>query len=270
MIDKSDAIVMRIFPFSRTSHIVSWLAEDGSQIVTSVKGATRSKSAFLGQYDLFYTCELLYYTHASNGVHIARECTPLVCREKLRTNWRAEQCASWFTALAYTLASNNTADPALYRLLAETLDFVSASDYAPPPIVFARFEAKILDLAGISPNFSSCPLGHETPDADPFRFNLASGSRFCPDHSLSDYGDPMISVSTRTVDLYNEVVHSTSLGPQSTVAKIHGPAVFALLRFLGLFMRYHLESVPIDGRAIALKALAGPSDLLVNGRPEQV
>ena len=259
MIEKTDAIVLRIFPFSRTSHIVAWLAEDGSQLVTSIKGAIRSKSAFLGQYDLFYTCELLYYSRENNGVHIARECTPLSFREKLRTNWRAAQCASWFSALAYHTSEGRSADGSLYRLLSETLDFISSSDFAPPPIVFARFEAKILEIAGLTPNFAACPQCEGGADADTFRFNLASGSACCREHATPDYGDPLISVSPRTVALYNEVLRSTSLGPQSAIAKVKGPAVFALLRFLGLFIRYHMNHAPIDGRAVALKALAGPS-----------
>lgn len=259
MIEKSEALVMRINPFSRTSHIVSWLAADGSRIVTSIKGATRSKSAFLGQYDLFYTCELLYYTRSHNGVHIARECTPLIVRDAFRTNWRAAQCASWFTALAYHASGSLSPDPNLYRLLTETLDFIAASTYAPPPIVFARYEAKILDLAGLQPNFSACRLCSEGEE-ESFRFNLASGSRHCVEHTSRDYADPIIAVSKRTVDLYQEVLRTRSLGLQSPISKIRGPAVFALLRFLGLFLRYHLDHVPIDGRAIALKALAGPRD----------
>lgn len=259
MIEKSDAIVLRIFPFSRTSHIVAWLVEDGSQLVTSIKGATRPKSAFLGQYDLFYTCELLYYSRENNGVHIARECTPLSCREKFRTNWRAEQCASWFSALAYHASEGRSADGSLYRLLSETLDFIAASDSPPPPIVFARFEAKLLDIAGLSPNFAPCRLCEADDEPDSFRFNLASGSACCREHATPDYGDPMISVSPRTVGLYNDVLRSTSLGLQSSIAKVQGPAVFALLRFLGLFIRYHMNHAPIDGRAVALKALAGPS-----------
>ncbi len=262
MIKKTEAIVMRINPFSRTSHIVSWLAVDGSRIVTSIKGATRSKSAFLGQYDLFYTCELLYYTRNHNGVHVARESTPLIFRDAFRSNWRAAQCASWFTALAYHASGSLSPDATLYRLLSETLDFIAASAYAPPPIIFARYEAKILDLAGLQPNFSACILcseRKEEEEEESFRFNLASGSRHCPEHTSRDYTDPIIAISKRTVDLYHEVLRTRSLGLQSPVAKIRGPAVFALLRFLGLFMRYHLDHVPIDGRAIALKALAGPA-----------
>lgn len=257
MIQKTEAIVLRIFPFSRTSHMVSWLTRDGDRITTSVKGATRSKSPFLGQYDLFYTCELLYYTRERNGVHIAKECTPLAMREKLRANWRSEQCASWFSALAYNASGGGVRDRALYSLFSETLDFISALDFAPPAIVFARYEAKILSLMGLAPNFGPCRHCEPSVTDDAFLFNLASGSRHCPAHSTRDHYDPMINVSRRTVALFNEVVASHSLGLSSPIARIAEPRVFALLRLLGLFIRYHLENVPFEGRAIALKALLG-------------
>ncbi|MGI5868939.1 MAG: DNA repair protein RecO [Kiritimatiellia bacterium] len=256
MIAKTEAIVLRIFPFSRTSHIVAWLAEDGARLTTSVKGAVRPKSAFLGQYDLFYTCELLYYERERDGVHIARECTPLDCRETLRANWRAAQCASWFAALAYQAAASHESGGALYRLLAETLDFIAATPGPPPAAVFARFEAKILDIYGLAPNVAPCATCGPAPDATR-RFNLADGAFRCPEHAPGDPRDPLVALSPRTVELYEALRRSPSLGLQSPVARCRGPAVHALLRFLGLFIRYHLADVAIDGRATALRAL-GP------------
>jgi phosphoesterase RecJ-like protein len=57
---KTLGIVLSIRPWSQTSHVVTWLTLNGV-ITTLVKGALRPKSAFIGQYDLFYTCELVYY-----------------------------------------------------------------------------------------------------------------------------------------------------------------------------------------------------------------
>lgn len=253
MIDKTDAITLRIYPFSRTSHMVSWLTRNGSRLVTSVKGATRNKSAFLGQYDYFYTCELLYYTRNHAGVHIARECTPLELRSKLRTNWRAAQCASWFSALAFHASGSLAPDPKLYTLLTETLDYIAASDHAPPAIVFARFEAHLLELAGIRPNFTPCKRC--TVPAASFRFNLASGNCYCPTHSHRDPEDPIIAVSHTTAEHYAHILRASSLGLQSPISALDAPTTNALLRFIGLFLRFHFDTAPIEGRAIALKAL---------------
>ena len=43
---KTEATVLRIHPFSHTSHMVVWLTEDGRRLVTPVKGAARPKSPF--------------------------------------------------------------------------------------------------------------------------------------------------------------------------------------------------------------------------------
>lgn len=253
MIEKTDAIVLRIYPFSRTSHMVSWLTHNGSRLVTSIKGATRNKSAFLGQYDYFYTCELLYYTRNHGGVHIARECTPLELRSKFRTNWRAAQCASWFAALAFHASGSLAPDPTLYRLLTETLDYIAASDSAPSGVVFARFEAHLLELAGLRPNFTPCKLCNIATDT--FRFNLASGNCYCPKHSYRDPADPIIAVSNHTAQHYAHILRMRSLGLASSIPTLEASATTALLRFLGLFLRFHFDSAPIDGRAVALKAL---------------
>jgi len=73
MILKSPAIVLRFNPFANTSRVVVWLTRDHGKLATLVKGAQRPKSPFLGQFDLFYTCELLFYARADRQrAHIAR------------------------------------------------------------------------------------------------------------------------------------------------------------------------------------------------------
>ena len=82
---KTTGTVLAIHPWSRTSHVVAWLTPDHGVVSTLVKGAVRAKSAFLGQYDLFYTCDLLYYARASGDLHALREVTPRAMRVMRRT-----------------------------------------------------------------------------------------------------------------------------------------------------------------------------------------
>ena len=135
---RTEAVVLRVHPFSRTSHLVVWLTREGLRLATSVKGAARPDSPFLGQYDLYYACDLLYYARARDGVHVARECEPLRRRDALRTNWRAEHCASWFAALANLVSDAGAPFPGLYRLLDETLDVLAALPGAPSPALLSR------------------------------------------------------------------------------------------------------------------------------------
>ena len=247
-IERTEALVLRIHPYSRTSHVVAWLAADGRRIATSVKGATRAKSDFLGQYDLFQTCELLYYAAEHDGVHVAKECETLRRRDRLRDNWRAEHAASWFAALADIAARSDAPSPALFPLLSETLDLLDAADGAPPPAVFARFEAKLLDAAGWRPNFSGAERAGSA-----VRFNLAEGSLAAP----GETSDPVVPLPREAVELFDALLASPSVGPGSTFARSTPAATDALLRFLGLFLRQHLPDAPLEGRALALASMRG-------------
>ena len=71
---KSFAICLNVRPFSKTSQMVTWLTLDHGRVTTPVKGAQRPKSAFIGRYDVGYTCELVFYARERNGVHHIREC----------------------------------------------------------------------------------------------------------------------------------------------------------------------------------------------------
>ena len=264
---RTEAVVLRVHPFSRTSHLVVWLTREGLRLATSVKGAARPDSPFLGQYDLYYACDLLYYARARDGVHVARECEPLRRRDALRTNWRAEHCASWFAALANLVSDAGAPFPGLYRLLDETLDVLAALPGAPSPALFARYEAKLLAEAGLRPNFAPPPGSR--PGAS-LRFHLADG-RAIPDAPLAEdparhsslvtrhsngSPEPVVRLPASAAALFDELADSPSIGPGSTHARLAPRAVGPLLRFLGLFLRYHLPDAPIEGRALALAALA--------------
>lgn len=252
---KTEAVVLRVHPFSRTSHVVVWLTEEGRRVATAIKGAQRPKSPFLGQYDLYCSCELLYYGRARDGLHAARECTALDRRDALRDNWRAAFCASWFAALADAVSDSGMALPGLYRLLVETLDVLAAVPGAPSPALFARYEAKLLAEAGLRPNFSAAASAR--PRA--LRFALFDGRAVAPDEAPGADSGPVVRLPADAAALYDELADSPSVGPSSSFARSAPPATAALLRFLGLFLHSHLPDAPLRGRATALSALSETS-----------
>ena len=147
---KTEAVCLGIHPWSRTSHVTSWLTPAG-RIVSVVKGAVRPKSAFLGQYDLNYTCEILYYARASGELHALRECAPLNTRDYLRGDYRALVLAEHCRHLASELAPSGPDAAEWYELLSDTLDSLrgtSAADLLP---ALLRFEKQTLVLSGVWP-----------------------------------------------------------------------------------------------------------------------
>jgi len=148
---KTNAACLAIHPWSKTSHVTTWLTPMGC-ITTVVKGAARSKSAFLGQYDLNYTCEILYYARAKGEVHALRECTPLSRRDALRGDYRALVLAEWFRRLAHELAPMGGEARDWLSALERGLDALAEQGARTPEEGLRhllRYELNVLSLAGL-------------------------------------------------------------------------------------------------------------------------
>ena len=210
---KSEAICLDIRPWSRTSHIVSWLTPDG-KVSTVVKGAVRPKSAFLGQYDLNYTCEILYYARARGELHALRDCVPLDIRESLRRNYRSLILADYFRQLVSDLAPSGPDCRDWYDLLAGSL-----SSLDPNPACLLAFELKVLDAAGLRPDFSN-------------RDRTADWSSFCIETGSFGPGDG------RCLRVSREVADYLSGLPKN--AK-NSQIPLDAARVIGVFYQFHLD-----------------------------
>ena len=240
---KTQGIVLAVYPWSQTSHVVTWLTPDHGPVTTLVKGAVRAKSAFLGQYDLFYRCDLLYYARASGDLHPLREVTPCNLREHLRGDWRATALSGYAADLVKDLAPANTEaaawfsflDALLSRLecpggsqLVATAPGTTRSCASTPPLQeLVRLEMEILQLAGWAPDFSNMdPRAEWTP--------------FAIDLGRCGEGARTVRLSPRTV---------------AVLARPDAPG-YALetvkdaVRFLGVFLSYHIERPPDIRRAL--------------------
>jgi DNA repair protein RecO (recombination protein O) len=255
---KTDAIALRIAPFSRTSHVVTWLSAEFGRITTVVKGACRPKSAFLGQYDLFYCCELLFYRHEHDGVHAIREVTPLDTREALRADWRRVVTASYLADLVSRVAQPAQESGDLYELLDETL---VALCRAPPTLgTMLQFELSLLQHQGVLPGFALCPTCH-TPTAAPWvRFAIGAGQVRCAHSTPSTAGESVLTVHREVLlqlqRLSQETQHYTAkAGDQGCAQEPLAPHLsLGLWRFLGIFIRSHLDTPP-GPRRLALELL---------------
>ena len=149
---KTEAICLAIRPWSQTSHVVTWLTPQG-KVGTVVRGAVRPKSFFLGQYDLNYTCEILYYGRARGDLHALRDCAPLDRRDALRDDFRALALAGYFRRLAsdYAPVGPDCAD--WFVLLSDALDALAGPAATPASLVrrMLRYELDVLHLMGLSP-----------------------------------------------------------------------------------------------------------------------
>ena len=220
---KSEAICLDIRPWSRTSHVVSWLTPMG-KVSTVVKGAVRAKSQFLGQYDLNYTCDIVYYARAKGELHALREAVPVEMREELREDYRKLALAGYFRRLVAELAPMGEECRAWYEELRRGLDFcaslTSGQETASP---FLRFELEVLRLSGLAPDFSKYDKNAEWS-----AFSLETGA----------FG----SNEGRCIRVSREVAECLSLlqrGGETPPQNLQTPLDAA--RVIGVFYQFHLD-----------------------------
>ncbi len=246
-IERTDAIVLKVRPHENTSRIVTWLSRHQGRMVTLIKGACRPKSAFLGQFDLGYTCELLYYARDRAGLYIARECAPIERRDELRGDWRSALCASYCCDLADRVAENAPPGGALFGVLREALDRLS--DGADRVAVLLAFEVRLLALAGLAPDLSGCPECQPDSEQCGVRFAIADGRLVCLRCADGDRRASAITLPAGALSPLRAAA-AVDVGGAALLGGCDAAERITLRRFLGLFMRYHLE-LPLAGRGVA-------------------
>jgi DNA repair protein RecO (recombination protein O) len=202
-IAKTEAIALRIAPFSNTSHVVTWLTPTHGRIATVIKGACRPKSPVFGQYDLGYLCELLFYERDHNGIHIVKECSTIDSRGHCRGNWQLTAAIGYLCHLASVATPDGAHAPDVYHLLEGTLNRVADRgtpgdrDTEPPPAVplsptlpapsapsdlsplLFWFELQLLELLGIPPQLQRCTACHQSSLPSLTTFSARSGGAVC-------------------------------------------------------------------------------------------
>ena len=251
MILRTQATALLIRPWSNTSHMVTWLTPDHGRVVTTVKGACRPKSAFLGQYDLFYTCDLLFYRRDREGVHAIRECTPLNLREPLRLRWRQAAAAAYLTDLTARAVPSHHEAAAAFELLNRTLDLLAAPEPPPTLETLLWYELHLLRHLGLLPDLTLCPRCH-TPDQTWLRFSLSAGRLLCSHRSTPLPGEVNVTLPRDLPGLFRTLRRLPAPREvqrllQRAATRENAPPqnlLLGLSRFLGMFMAFHLDVPP--------------------------
>ena len=254
MIVKTEGIALRVAPLSETSRVVTWLTPDHGKTATLIKGSQRPKSWFLGQYDLFYTCQVLFYARERAGLTVARECYPLKTRTRLRRDWKAAAAASYLADLAARVCPPDAPHPGLFRLLDEGLD--SLAEHGAAPAFVLWFELKLLEEMGLAPRLHLCLSCHRSLLAPPTmagsRFAYARGGILCA-ACAGKGNDKGARITPDVLATLNDWQRARSAQPTRSTSS-SPTQLRAMETLLGQFLVYHLDTA-LPGRAIALATM---------------
>ncbi|MDD2240982.1 MAG: DNA repair protein RecO [Kiritimatiellae bacterium] len=178
MILKDEAIALRMYPFGNTSRVIVWLTRTYGKLATLAKGSQRDRSLFLGQVDLFYTCEILFYARENRHLHILKECAPLATRPAFRRDWRACAVASYAVGLFDRAMPFGPAPVGFHELLSDSLERLAAR--TPGPAFLPRLELLLLHELSLAPRWDVCTQCHADLRGEaPARLDVAHGALLC-------------------------------------------------------------------------------------------
>lgn len=145
--EKTEATLIRLSPYSETSLIVQWCTKDQGLVRTIAKGARRPSSAFAGKLDLFFHAEIAFVRSKRSDLHVLTDVALLDPRLGLRRSYLQTLAASYFVKLVDLVAEPETPINELAELLERALNHLV--DHAPALRAITYFERQAAELLGL-------------------------------------------------------------------------------------------------------------------------
>ncbi len=177
--EQTDAIVLRVFPWSETSCIASIFTRDFGKLSVLAKGARRPKSPFEAALDLLSICRVVFIPKSGDALDLLTEA-------KLMRRFRAGSrdllrlyCGYYVAELLDRLTDKGDKQPELFELAEDTLATLADPKLEPRAIVL-RWELQMLRLVGHLPSWQLCAqCGQDVSHEETTVFGLMASGVVC-------------------------------------------------------------------------------------------
>jgi DNA repair protein RecO (recombination protein O) len=177
--EQTDAIVLRLFPFSESSCVVSLFTRDFGKQSVLAKGAWRQRSPFEGALDLLSICRVVFIPKAGDALGILTEAKLVERFRAGRQSLLRLYCGYYVSELLDRFTERSDAQPELYELATATLAALGDQQQEPRACIL-RWELQLLRLVGHAPTWDRCAQCGAPIDADAMRpFAPLAGGVVC-------------------------------------------------------------------------------------------
>ena len=152
--EKSEAIVLRVVPWSETSAVVTLFTRDFGKVSAIAKGARRLRSPFESSLDLLAKSHIVFIQKSNDTLDLLTE-------SKLIRRFRSGQiallplyCGYYVAELMLGLTEDNQKASELYEVIDRTLIDLDEGQSAAEIVL--RFEMQVMRLLGHLPTFHLC------------------------------------------------------------------------------------------------------------------
>ncbi len=231
--EKSEAIVLRVVPWSETSMVVTLFTRDFGRVSAIAKGARRLRSPFESSLDLLAKSQIVFIQKSSDALDLLTE-------SKLVRRFRSGQiallplyCGYYVAELLLCLTEDNQKARELYEVSDRTL--VDLDGGLSAAEIILRFEMQILKLLGHLPTFHLCASCGNPVQSDGngpgALLGIAAGGILCADCVPSQ--QHVIRIRYPTLDcLMTYASEEWSGHPLPIRAELRGEVRFVMERFV--------------------------------------
>jgi DNA repair protein RecO (recombination protein O) len=154
-IHTADAIVLRHYPFRETSVIVTCLTDRYGKLKGLVKGLRIHPNRHRSGMEPLTVNRIVFYDTHSSQLHLISQCELLAPLAGLQRDVETMRAASVCIELVDTIVPLEEPQPALYRVLRDTLERLALNGMQAAAIR-AHFILRLLRLAGFQPQLDQC------------------------------------------------------------------------------------------------------------------
>ncbi len=177
--EQTDAIVLRVFPWSETSCIATLFTRDFGKISVLAKGARRPKSPFEAALDLLSVCRIVFIPKAGDVLDLLTE-AKLTRRFRAGARDLLRLYAGYYVCeLLDRVTLRDDRHTEVFALAEQTLDALARTDLEIRAIVL-RWELQLMRMLGHLPSWNQCSqCGEPIPDAATSVFGAEAGGVLC-------------------------------------------------------------------------------------------
>ncbi len=232
-LEKSEAIVLRVVPWSETSMVVTLFTRDFGKVSAIAKGARRLRSPFESSLDLLAKSQIVFIQKSTDALDLLTE-------SKLVRRFRSGQiallplyCGYYVAELLLGLTEDNQKARELYAVSDQTL--VDLDRGLSAAEIILRFEMQVLKLLGHLPTFhlcASCGNPVQSDSTGPGALlGIAAGGILCADCVLGQ--QHVIRIRYPTLDcLMTYASEEWGGNPLPIRAELRGEVRFVMERFV--------------------------------------
>jgi DNA repair protein RecO (recombination protein O) len=228
-----EAVVLRHSDYGEADRILVIYTRDKGKLRVIAKGVRKIRSRKAGHLEPFTRASL--QLAAGRDMAIVTQADTVDTYLPMRDDLVKTGLAAYVIEVVDRFTYEEEANPAIYRLLTDTLERISAQ--ADPALALRYYDLHLLDLLGFRPELFRClGCGEEIQPQDQY-FSVAQGGIYCPNCGAGRADATPISMET--LKYLRHLLRSSY--PEAARATLSAPVRAEMEAILQRYIQYLLE-----------------------------